>query len=64
MLAEAARSRLLLVSGRPEPLADAAFRHMATLLTASDLTALRTAEADFESAPSAFLLNTSERLAR
>lgn len=29
--AEAARFRLLLVSGRPEPLADAAFAHMDTL---------------------------------
>lgn len=62
-LAEAARFRLLLVSGRPEPLADATFGFMATLRGASDLSALKEAEAEFEAAVSAFLADSSERLA-
>ncbi|GAA3510388.1 hypothetical protein FHR32_003726 [Streptosporangium album] len=35
-LAEAARFRLRLVSGQPEPLADAAFAHMDALRGATD----------------------------
>lgn len=61
-LAEAARFRLLLVSGRPEPLADATFGFMATLRSASDLPALKGAEAEFEAAVSAFILDASARL--
>lgn len=62
-LAEAARFRLLLVSGRPEPLADAAFAHIATLGDATDEGDLKAAEADFEAAVSAFILDASKRLA-
>ena len=62
-LAEAARFRLLLVSGRPEPLADAAFAHIATLGDATDEGDLKAAEADFEAAVSAFIFDASERLA-
>jgi hypothetical protein len=61
--AEAARFRLLLMSGRPEPLADAAFAHMDTLGSAAGLAELKAAEADFEAAVSAFILDVSERLA-
>lgn len=61
--AEAARFRLLLVSGRPEPLAGAAFAHMDTLGSAAGLAELKAAEADFEAAVSAFILDASERLA-
>lgn len=62
-LAESARFRLLLVSGRPEPLADAAFRSVGTLRSASDLSALKEAESEFEAAVSAFLLDAAERIA-
>lgn len=62
-LAEAARFRLLLVSGRPEPLADATFGFMAKLRGAPDLSALKEAESEFEAAISAFLADFSERLA-
>ncbi len=61
--AEAARFRLLLVSGRPEPLADAAFAHMDMLGSAAGLAELKAAEADFGAAVSAFILDASERLA-
>lgn len=63
-LAEAARFRLLLVSGRPEPLADAAFGYMGTLRSASDLPTLKAAEADFGAAVSAFIMDASQRLAK
>jgi len=61
-LAESARFRLLLVSGRPEPLADATFGFMATLRSASDLPALKEAESEFEAAVSAFLVDASDRI--
>lgn len=61
-LAEAARFRLLLVSGQPEPLADAIFGFMAALRGAPDLSALKEAESEFEVAVSAFLAASSERL--
>src|SRR5215471_18592766 len=51
-LAEAARFRLLLVSGQPEPLADAAFGYMGTLRNARHLSALKVTEVDFEAAVS------------
>ncbi len=63
-LAEAARFRLLLASGRPEPLADTAFGYMGTLDSASDLPSLKAAEEDFEAAVTAFIMNASERLAK
>ena len=62
-LAETARFRLLLVSGQPEPLADTAFGCMKTLRSASDLSALKAAEADFEAAVSAFIMDAYERFA-
>jgi hypothetical protein len=62
--AEVAQFRLLLVSGRPEPLADAAFAHMDTLGSAAGLAELKAAEADFGAAVSAFILDASGRLAR
>jgi hypothetical protein len=62
-LAEAAQFRLLLASGQPEPLAGTAFGYMKTLRTAPDLPALKAAEADFEAAVSAFILNAHQRFA-
>ncbi|GAA3108978.1 hypothetical protein [Streptosporangium carneum] len=62
-LAETARFRLHLVSGRPEPLADAAFAHMDALRDAVDQTELRTREAEFEAAVSAFVTAAAKRLA-
>jgi hypothetical protein len=63
-LAEVARFRLLLVSGQPEPLADAAFEYMGTLRSASDLTALKEVEAEFEAAVPAFVMHAYERFAK
>jgi hypothetical protein len=53
-----------LVSGQPEPLADTAFGYMETLGSASDLPALKAAEADFEAAVSAFIMDAFERFAK
>lgn len=61
-LAEAARFRLLLASGRPEPLADTAFGYMKTLRSASDLQELKAGEAEFEAAVAAFIIDASKRL--
>src|SRR5262249_5139287 len=63
-LAEAARFRLLLVSGQLEPLANTAFEDMGTLRSASDLPALKAAEAEFEAAVSAFVIDAHKRFAR
>lgn len=63
-LAETARFRLLLVSGQPEPLANTAFGYMGTLRHAPDLPALEAAQADFEVAVSAFILDAHQRFAR
>jgi hypothetical protein len=63
-VAETARFRLLLVSGQREPLADASFGCMKTLRSASDLPALKAAEADFEAAVSAFIMDAYERFAK
>jgi hypothetical protein len=63
-LAEVARFRLLLVSGQPEPLANTAFEYMETLRRASDLPALKAAEAEFEAAVSAFVMNAHERFVK
>jgi hypothetical protein len=63
-LAEVARFRLLLVSGQPEPLANTAFEYMGTLRSASDLPALKAAEAEFEAAASAFVIDAHKRFAR
>jgi hypothetical protein len=62
-LAETARFRLRLVSGQPEPLADAAFAHMDVLRGAADLAELKIREAEFEVAVSAFITAAAERLA-
>jgi hypothetical protein len=63
-LAEAARFRLLLVSGQPEPLAGTTFEYMGTLRSASDLPALKAAEAEFDAAVSAFVMNAHERFVK
>jgi hypothetical protein len=63
-LAETAQFRLLLVSGQLEPLADTAFECMKTLRSASDLSALKAAETDFEAAVSAFIMDAYERFAK
>jgi hypothetical protein len=63
-LAEVARFRLRLVSGQPESLAKTAFDYMGTLRSASDLLALKAAEAEFEAAVSAFVLDAYERFAK
>src|SRR5262249_32497429 len=62
-LAEAARFRLLLVSGQPEPLADAAFGDMGTLRNARPRSRLKVTEVDFEAAVSAFIREAHERSA-
>ncbi len=62
-VAETARFRLRLVSGQPEPLADAAFAHMDVLRGAADHGELKTREAEFEAAVSAFITAAAERLA-
>ncbi|MFC9328780.1 hypothetical protein [Kitasatospora sp. NPDC057015] len=62
-LAETARFRLQLVSGRPEPLADAAFAHLDVLRDAADLAELKDREAEFAAAVSAFIVASAERLA-
>ncbi|MER7751695.1 hypothetical protein [Kitasatospora sp. NPDC097643] len=54
-VAETARFRLQLVSGRPEPLADAAFACVGALRDAVDLAELRAREAEFEAAVAAFI---------
>ncbi|MEV8631820.1 hypothetical protein AB0395_09200 [Streptosporangium sp. NPDC051023] len=61
-LAEAARFRLLLVSGQPEPLADAAFAHMDALRDATDRAELKTREAEFEAAVAAFVTAAAKSL--
>lgn len=61
-LAETARFRLQLVSGRPEPLANAAFAHMEALRGAADHVELKIREAEFEAAVSAFITAAAERL--
>ncbi|MCC5579606.1 hypothetical protein IMZ11_28650 [Microtetraspora sp. AC03309] len=61
-LAETARFRLRLVSGQPEPLADAAFAHMDALRGAADQAELKIREAEFEAAVSAFITAAAERL--
>jgi hypothetical protein len=61
-LAESARFRLRLVSGQPEPLADAAFAHMDSLRSAVDLAELKIREAEFEALVSAFITAAAERL--
>ncbi|MFD8752724.1 hypothetical protein ACFV0O_17335 [Kitasatospora sp. NPDC059577] len=62
-LAETARFRLLLVSGRPEPLADAAFACVGALHEAADRSDLRDREAEFETAVAAFIAAAADRLA-
>jgi phosphoglycolate phosphatase-like HAD superfamily hydrolase len=62
--AEAALFRLVLVSGRPEPLAQAAFDFLETLRGASDLSLLKAAEADFEAKVFTFIEDASKRLVR
>jgi hypothetical protein len=63
-LTEAAWFRLLLVSGRPEPLAKTAFDYIETLRSASDLPMLEATEADFEAKVVAFIMDASQRLAK
>ncbi|MEU9040173.1 hypothetical protein AB0D63_00595 [Kitasatospora sp. NPDC048343] len=62
-LAETARFRLRLVSGRPEPLADAAFACVGALREAADRVELKDQEAEFEAAVAAFIAAAAERLA-
>ncbi|MER5730702.1 hypothetical protein ABT084_20615 [Streptomyces sp. NPDC002138] len=63
-LAGAALFRMRLVSGRPEPLADAAFALIDPLSEAADLPDLKTRETAFETALSAFIASAAERLSR
>ncbi|MEV4893224.1 hypothetical protein AB0K48_27955 [Nonomuraea sp. NPDC055795] len=60
-LAEAARFRLHLMSGRPDSHADAAFAHMDGLRDAADQAELKIREAEFEAAVSAFITAAAER---
>ncbi|MFE3455753.1 hypothetical protein ACFXJ8_43280 [Nonomuraea sp. NPDC059194] len=60
-LAEAARFRLHLVSGQPDPHADAAFAHMDALRDAADQAELKIREAEFEAAVSTFIAAAAER---
>ncbi|GAB7187769.1 hypothetical protein ATKI12_7600 [Kitasatospora sp. Ki12] len=62
-LAETARFRLLLVSGRPEPLADAAFASAGALRGAADRDELAAREGEFEASVTAFIADAAARLA-
>ncbi|MER7579281.1 hypothetical protein [Kitasatospora sp. NPDC097691] len=62
-LAETARFRLQLVSGRPEPLADAAFASAGAVRDAAGAAELKDREVEFEAAVSAFIASAAERLA-
>ncbi|SOB80515.1 hypothetical protein [Streptomyces sp. 1331.2] len=62
-VAETARFRLRLVSGRPETLADAAFARAGAVRGASDEDELAAREVEFEAAVGAFITAAAEHLA-
>jgi hypothetical protein len=60
-VAETARFRLRLLSGRPEPLADSAFARAGALRDAADVDELKTGEAEFDAAVTVFIADAAER---
>lgn len=61
-LATTAKLRLVLVSARPEPLADKAFNQVNDLLDAADIKDLKARERSVEMALSAFIQDAAARL--